>query len=82
MDAGGGVTDVPRVAGSRRTIIGNLALLPFPGAGAAPARCIFRELSKGLKATPADIERQTDLLGHAPRSFEDFAMETARIWKA
>ena len=36
----------------------------------------------GFKATPADIARQTNLLGHAPRSFEDFAMETARIWKA
>ena len=36
---------------------------------------------KGFKATPADIDRQTNLLGHAPRSFDDFAMETARIWK-
>ena len=37
---------------------------------------------KGFKATPADIHRQTDLLGHAPRSFENFVTETARIWKA
>ncbi len=37
---------------------------------------------KGLKATPTDIERQTKLLGHVPRSFEDFAMETAGMWKA
>lgn len=37
---------------------------------------------KGLKATPADIDRLTKLLGRAPRSFEDFAMETARLWKA
>lgn len=37
---------------------------------------------KGFMATQSDIERQTNLLGHAPRSFEDFAMETARIWKA
>jgi uncharacterized protein YbjT (DUF2867 family) len=36
---------------------------------------------EGFKATPADIDRQTNLLGHAPRSFEDFATETARIWK-
>lgn len=36
----------------------------------------------GLKATPTDIERQTKLLGHAPRSFEDFTRETARTWKA
>ena len=37
---------------------------------------------KGLRATPADVERQTKLLGHAPRSFEDFAAETAGLWKA
>jgi len=37
---------------------------------------------KGLKATPADIDFQTKLLGHAPRSFEGFAMETDRMWKA
>jgi uncharacterized protein YbjT (DUF2867 family) len=37
---------------------------------------------KGFKANQSDIERQSNLLGHAPRSFEDFAMETARIWKA
>lgn len=36
---------------------------------------------KGFKATPADIDRQTHLLGHAPRSFEDFAMEIAATWK-
>lgn len=37
---------------------------------------------KGLKATADDLDRQTKLLGHAPRSFEDFAVETARIWNA
>jgi uncharacterized protein YbjT (DUF2867 family) len=37
---------------------------------------------KGLKATAADIKRQTKLLGHAPRSFEDFTAETARAWRA
>jgi uncharacterized protein YbjT (DUF2867 family) len=36
----------------------------------------------GLKATPEDIERQTRLLGHPPRRFEDFAQETARVWGA
>ena len=34
----------------------------------------------GLRATPQDIARQTTLLGHAPRRFEDFARETARAW--
>jgi hypothetical protein len=33
----------------------------------------------GLKATPADVDSMARLLGRAPRSFEDFAMETARI---
>jgi uncharacterized protein YbjT (DUF2867 family) len=36
---------------------------------------------RGLKATGEDIARQTALLGHAPRSFEDFARETAQAWK-
>ena len=35
---------------------------------------------EGLRATPADIERQTKLLGLAPRRFEDFAADTARMW--
>lgn len=37
---------------------------------------------KGLKATPADVETLTRVLGHAPRSFEDFAVETAKAWAA
>ncbi len=36
----------------------------------------------GLKATPADLERQTKLLGHKPRRFDDFAKETAKMWTA
>ncbi len=35
----------------------------------------------GLKATSNDIKRQTELTGHAPRSFEDFARETAKTWQ-
>ena len=34
----------------------------------------------GLLATAADVERLTKLLGHAPRSFEEFAAETAKSW--
>ena len=37
---------------------------------------------KGLKATVQDVARQTELLGHPPRRFEDFAAETARAWSA
>jgi len=36
----------------------------------------------GLKATAADVDRLTKLLGHAPRSFEAFAAETASAWRA
>jgi uncharacterized protein YbjT (DUF2867 family) len=36
---------------------------------------------RGLRGTPADVERQTKLIGHAPRRFEDFAAETAAAWK-
>ncbi|HXX81652.1 MAG TPA: NmrA family NAD(P)-binding protein [Thermodesulfovibrionales bacterium] len=36
---------------------------------------------KGLKASQSDIEHLTKLLGHPPRSFGDFAIETARGWK-
>jgi uncharacterized protein YbjT (DUF2867 family) len=36
---------------------------------------------KGLKASPEAIERQTRMLGHAPRSFGAFAAETAAAWK-
>lgn len=36
---------------------------------------------KGLKASRSDIEHLTRLLGHSPRSFEDFAIETARVWE-
>ncbi|MDH3223524.1 MAG: NmrA family NAD(P)-binding protein [Gemmatimonadota bacterium] len=35
---------------------------------------------QGLEATEDDIARQTRLLGHGPRSFEDFARETAATW--
>ena len=35
----------------------------------------------GLKATAADVERLTNVLGHPPRRFEDFARETASAWK-
>lgn len=37
---------------------------------------------EGLLATTEDIERQTRLLGRQPRKFEDFARETANVWKA
>ncbi|HXF59845.1 MAG TPA: NmrA family NAD(P)-binding protein [Candidatus Saccharimonadales bacterium] len=35
---------------------------------------------EGLRATPAEIETLTKILGHAPRRFEDFVRETAEAW--
>jgi uncharacterized protein YbjT (DUF2867 family) len=35
---------------------------------------------QGLKASPEAIARQTQLLGHAPRPFTEFAAETAKGW--
>ena len=45
----------------------------------------FREMylhfqQKGLRASREAIDLQTRLLGHAPRSFEAFAAETAQAW--
>ena len=37
--------------------------------------------AKGFLASREAIDRQTKLLGHAPRSFGAFAMETAAAWK-
>ncbi|MDQ5857005.1 MAG: NmrA family NAD(P)-binding protein [Acidobacteriota bacterium] len=36
---------------------------------------------KGFRGTPEDVARQTKLVGHPPRRFEDFARETAAAWK-
>lgn len=37
--------------------------------------------TEGFKGTREDIRREADLLGHEPRSFEDFARETAEMWQ-
>jgi uncharacterized protein YbjT (DUF2867 family) len=36
---------------------------------------------EGLKATPEDLERQTKLIGHPPRSFAAFTVETGAAWQ-
>jgi hypothetical protein len=35
---------------------------------------------EGLAATRDEVDRLARLLGHAPRSFESFARETAEAW--
>jgi uncharacterized protein YbjT (DUF2867 family) len=37
---------------------------------------------RGFASTTTEAERLTNLLGHAPRSYEDFAAQTTAIWKA
>ena len=37
---------------------------------------------RGFESTETEVARMTKLLGHAPRSYEDFAAETAAIWNA
>jgi uncharacterized protein YbjT (DUF2867 family) len=37
---------------------------------------------RGFAATETEVARLTKLLGHAPRRYEDFAAETAKLWKA
>ena len=43
---------------------------------------MYRYQQDGAAATAADLERLTALLGHAPRSYRDFAVATARQWQA
>jgi hypothetical protein len=37
-------------------------------------------LERGFEAEKGDLETLTSLLGHAPRSYENFASETAQRW--
>ena len=37
---------------------------------------------RGFESTETEVARLTKLLGHTPRSYEDFATETAAKWKA
>lgn len=36
---------------------------------------------KGLRASEADLRQQAKVLKHPPRRFEDFAQETAAVWR-
>ena len=45
------------------------------------ARMMFDHFQKaGLRASQGDIDTQTRILGHAPRSFSAFAKDTAKVW--
>src|ERR1700684_2501938 len=54
-----------------------------PSWSAFDVRMMFQGyLERGFVAEAGDVETLTDLLGHAPRRYEDFARETATLWKA
>ncbi len=53
-----------------------------PGWTAFDLRMMFEGyFDRGFASTEAEVTRLTHLLGHAPRSYEDFAAETAKTWK-
>jgi uncharacterized protein YbjT (DUF2867 family) len=53
-----------------------------PGWTAFDLRAMFQGyFDRGFASTETEVARVTKLLGHAPRSYEDFAAETATLWK-
>jgi len=53
-----------------------------PSWSAFDIRMMFQGyLERGFAAETGDVETLTDLLGHAPRRYEDFAKETALNWR-
>src|ERR1700692_1210458 len=54
-----------------------------PSWSAFDIRMMFQGyLERGFVAEAGDVETLTDLLGHMPRRYENFAKETAALWKA
>lgn len=55
----------------------------MPSWSAYDLRMMFQGyFDRGFASTETEVVRLTKLLGRPPRSYEDFAMETARLWKA
>ena len=53
-----------------------------PGWTAFDLRTMFQGyFDRGFASTEQEVVRVTKLLGHAPRSYEDFAVETAALWR-
>ena len=53
-----------------------------PSWSAFDIRMMFQGyLERGFASTEKEVEIQTRLLGHAPRSYESFAAETASLWQ-
>lgn len=52
-----------------------------PGWAAFDLRSMFQGyFDRGFASTQTEVARMTKLLGHAPRSYEQFATETASLW--
>ncbi len=59
------------------------ARLKMPSWSAYDIRMMFEGyFERGFASTETEVARLTKLLGHAPRSYEDFAAETAKTWMA
>ena len=55
----------------------------MPSWSAFDLRMMFQGyFDRGFASTETEVARLTKLLGRAPRSYEDFAAETAKLWKA
>ncbi len=55
----------------------------MPSWSAFDLRVMFQGyFDRGFASTETEVAKLTKLLGHAPRSYEDFAAETAAAWKA
>ncbi len=55
----------------------------MPSWSAYDLRMMFQGyFDRGFMSTETEVSRITKLLGHAPRSYEDFATHTAAMWKA
>jgi hypothetical protein len=53
-----------------------------PSWSAFDIRMMFQGyLERGFAAEKGDLETLSELLGHAPRSYEEFARETALEWQ-
>jgi uncharacterized protein YbjT (DUF2867 family) len=54
-----------------------------PSWSAFDLRMMFQGyIDRGFASTETEVSRLTGLLGHAPRNYQDFAAETAKLWKA
>lgn len=55
----------------------------MPSWSAYDLRMMFQGyFDRGFESTETEVARLTKLLGHTPRSYEDFATQTAAMWKA